>query len=91
MTRAFRRSEFIQYFKAEAFATEFTPLGLNCLVRMAPCAQLEFLPVECTRKIKGGPDQYLIIGDVAYLVDPHRGMILLVLSFQFFLFVIHSC
>src|SRR5262245_24081681 len=48
------------------------------------------MPVENSRKIEGGPNQYFVVDNVAYLVDTHRTIIQFILSFQFFIFITHS-
>src|SRR5262245_39763417 len=47
------------------------------------------MPVENAGKIEGGADQHFLVDDVADLINAHRTMTQLILSFQ--LFLSHAC
>jgi hypothetical protein len=89
MVAPFPWREFIQYLEREAFLAEFIPFGLKRGVRMFPHLQLEFMPVENAGKIDRGAYEHFLVGDIADLIDAHRTMIQLILSFQLGLFITH--
>lgn len=89
MIAPFLWRDFIQYFESKAFVAELIPLGLKSRVGVIPHPQLKFMPIENAGEIERGPDQHSVIDDAAYLVDTHRAMIQLILSFQFSLFCAH--